>query len=402
MKVDGTEFVHDDILAIGDVRDPYPVYRRLRERGEVLEIDLRAEFGLGGEQTFDRVRSFAVLSYPAVRAAFNSTALSNAVYQNYLGIVTGPSILEMDEPEHAALRKTIASAFKPSALQTWMDGFIRPAAHELARAVAERGHGELVADLAFQLPMRAICAMLGVPAIDWKRFSRWSEVFITVAYDPSAGVPVEREMGEYMRALIAEKRANPGEDLASLLLAATVDGRALTDDEIVNFLRLLLPAGAETTFRGASVMLWVLLSRPDLAARVAADRGLVSRFVDETLRWDPPTHNVPRIAARDLDLAGTAIPAGSFVTICPAAANRDPDVWPDPDVFDLDRQTRSPATFGNGPHHCLGYQLARLEMMATLEAVLDELPGMRFAPDAGDPHIYGMAMRAVSGLPVVR
>lgn len=401
MEVDGTTIAHDDTIAIGDVRDPYPVYEALRPRGGVIEVNLRAEFGLVEVQTMSPVREFAVISYDALRDAFADQRLSNAVYANYLGMVTGRSILEMDGPEHNVLRKTIASAFRPQALARWMDDAIRPTARQLAQVVAERGKGELVGDLAFQLPMRVICRMLGVPSIDWKLFTKWSEVFITVAWDPSAGPLVAGEMQEYMQALISQKRAVPGDDLTTLLCQATVDGRVLTDQEIVNFLRTLLPAGAETTFRGGSVMLFVLLSRLDLFQEVAANRSAVVPFVDEVLRWDPPTHSVPRIAAEDTVIGGVAIPAGSVVTLCPAAANRDPAVWDHPDRFDMHRPQKAPATFGYGMHYCLGRELARLEMTAMLDAVLDVLPTMRFAPDADDPHIYGMAMRAVNHLPVV-
>ena len=401
MDIEGARVVHDDTLAIGDVRDPYPVYSSLLARGEVLEVDLREEFGLPIEQTFDRVRTFSVLSYDAVRHAFGETGLSNAIYQHYLGIVTGESILQMDPPEHDGLRRTIASAFRPKSLETWMDDFIRPAAHALMKPVIASGGGELVADLTYQLPMRVICRMLGVPAVDWVVFSRWSQLFLTAAWDPEAAMVVSKEMEDYMHLLIAEKRGNPGDDLTTMLLDASVDDRRLTTSEVTNFLRLLLPAGAETTFRGASIMLLALLTHRDQFEAVRADRALIPAVVDEALRWDPPTHNVPRIAARDVELKGVHIPAGAYVVICPGAANRDPARWQRAEVFDIYRPYLPPATFGHGAHYCLGYQLARLEMIASLEAILDQAPGIRFAPDADDPHVYGMAMRAVSSLPVV-
>jgi cytochrome P450 len=213
-------------------------------------------------------------------------------------------------------------------------------------------------------------------------------------------VAAGRELRGYFAELIADRRRHPREDLVSQLIEAEVGGRRLNDDEIYPFLLLLLPAGAETTYRSSSNLLFGLLSNPDQLHAVRADRDLMPQVIEEALRWETPLLTVARTAAEDVELGGVRIPAGGFVAISLGAANRDPARYSNPDAFDMYRKDKQHISFGDGAHKCLGIHLARLEMRILLNAVLDRLPGVHLDPGAEDPHIHGLIFRSPPNLPV--
>ena len=189
--------------------------------------------------------------------------------------------------------------------------------------------------------------------------------------------------------------------MISVLLQAELDGQRLTDEDIFAFLRLLLPAGAETTYRSSSNLLFGLLSNPDQLDAVRADRTLVPQAIEEGLRWEPPLTGIMRTAARDVELGGVTVPAGSILSVTLGAANHDDNRWEEPDRFDLFRDPQQHMAFAFGPHMCLGIHLARMETSVVLDAVLDRLPNLRLDPAADDVHITGLAFRAPRSLPVV-
>ena len=209
-----------------------------------------------------------------------------------------------------------------------------------------------------------------------------------------------RELRGYFGEIIADRRKDTRDDLVSQLIEAEVDGRRLSDDEIYPFLLLLLPAGAETTYRSSSNLLFGLLSHQDQLDAVRADRGLVPQAIEEALRWEIPLLTVARTATEEVELGGVHIPAGGFVAVSLGAANRDPERYAEPDAFDIFRSAAPHMSFGDGAHKCLGMHLARLEMRVLLNAVLDRLPGLRLDPGADDPHIHGLIFRSPPNLPV--
>jgi cytochrome P450 len=213
-------------------------------------------------------------------------------------------------------------------------------------------------------------------------------------------VAASRELRGYFAEIIADRRRHTRDDLVSQLISAEVDGRRLSDDEIYPFLLLLLPAGAETTYRSSGNLLFGLLSHPDQLEMVRADRGLVPQAIEEALRWETPLLTVARLATEDAELGGVRIPAGSFVAVSLGAANRDPERYADPDAFDVMREGGQAISFGSGIHKCLGMHLARMEMRVLLNAVLDRLPGLRLDPDAEDVHVHGLIFRSPPNLPV--
>jgi cytochrome P450 len=182
---------------------------------------------------------------------------------------------------------------------------------------------------------------------------------------------------------------------------AEIDGEHLTDGKIYGFLRLLLPAGAETTYRVMGNSLAALLMHPDAMAAVVADRELIPDVIEETLRWETSVTMVSRVASRDTEVAGCPIPAGSPMNVLTGSANRDESRWPDADQWQLGRPTQHHLAFGTGQHQCLGMHLARLELRVGLDTILDRLPNLRLAPDADAPVIEGYAFRGPRALPVV-
>ncbi|MGH8922409.1 MAG: cytochrome P450, partial [Acidimicrobiales bacterium] len=204
---------------------------------------------------------------------------------------------------------------------------------------------------------------------------------------------------EYLSHLVADRRREPREDIISDLVTAEVDGEALDDEAIYSFLRLLLPAGVETTYRSAGNLLFLLLTHPEQLEAVRADRSLIPQAIEEGLRCEPPILSIQRITTTETEVAGVAIPAGAGMNPWLGSANHDETRWDDPDRFDIFRPYVPHLVFGHGPHLCLGMHLARLETRVLVDVVLDRLPDLRLRTDE-DPHIRGLLFRSPNRLPV--
>jgi cytochrome P450 len=388
----------------GDVRDPYPMFAGIRADTPVMEV----HFGSrpGGRSRLDekapRVTSlFTVTSHElAQQVLTDNERFSSASYASTIGQVMGRTILQMDPPEHLRHRALVARAFRARVLDTWSDTIIGGTVGELIDAFAGDGHADLIPQLTFPFPVRVIARVLGLPEADWPRFLRLSTELIAVMRNRDRAVAASRELRGYFAEIIADRRRNTRDDLVSQLIEAEVDGHRLSDAEIYPFLLLLLPAGAETTYRSSSNLLFGLLAGPGQLDAVRADRDLVPQAIEEALRWETPLLTIARTATQDVDLGGVRIPCGGFVAVSLGAANRDPGQYPDPDTFDVFRKDKHHLSFGDGGHKCLGMHLARLEMSVLLNAVLDRLPGLRFDPGAEDPHIHGLIFRSPPNLPV--
>ena len=270
----------------------------------------------------------------------------------------------------------------------------RREAQVFLRALSGRTHQVYTA-------IHVIAGMLGLPEADLPRFHRWAVELINIAGDIQRGLAASQTLRDYFAGVLAARRRDPQEDMISVLAHAELDGQRLTDEEIFAFLRLLLPAGAETTYRSSSNLFCGLLTHPDQLEAVRADRSLVRRAIDEGLRWEPPLTGIARIATRDVEVAGVEIPKGAVVSVCLGAANHDPARYPAPETFDIRREQRPHLAFAYGPHTCVGMHLARMETRVVLEAVLDRLPNLRLDPEAPDVHITGLSFRAPRRLPVL-
>jgi cytochrome P450 len=267
------------------------------------------------------------------------------------------------------------------------------------RFIAE-GSADLVRQLTFEFPVRVIARLLGLPEEDFAKFQRWSVELISLGADIERGLAASESLRDYFADVVALRRAQPQEDVISDLVTAEVGGERLTDEAIYSFLRLLLPAGAETTYRSSGNLLFLLLTHTDQLEAVRDDRALLPQAIEEGLRFEPPLLTIGRTTTCEVELAGVTLPAGASIAPNIGSANHDQSRWDDPEVFDIFRPALPHIAFAHGPHMCLGMHLARLETRVLVNRVLDRLPGLVLNPGDTDPHIRGQVFRSPTALPV--
>ena len=335
------------------------------------------------------------------RVLRDANVFSASINAEVLKPFMGELILGLDGAEHRQYRALVSQAFKRSAIDRWKPELIDGVLTRLLDDIAPRGRADLVASVTSKFPVQVICGIVGVPLEDHDQFNEWAEKINYGPLNPDEGMAASAAMVEYLEPLVAARRAMPTGDLLSELVHAEIDGDRLSDERLYGFLRLLLPAGAETTYRVFGSCLLALLTHGDTYDRVLADRTLVPAVIEETLRWETSVTMVSRRATVDSEIRGCPVPAGSPVTVYNGSANHDADRWSDPARWDIDRAPQSHLAFGTGPHQCLGMHLARVEIEAGINAVLDRLPDLRVDPDAPPPSIAGFAFRGPPTLPVV-
>ncbi len=352
-------------LVDGDLyaSDPYPTYARLRADAPVAWCEPGGFWALSSHE--------AVLRASTDPETFCSR---KGILTMEIGIdyASPPTMMHTDPPEHTAYRNLVAPGFRPSVMRATGERIRRRTAEVLERLPA--GPFDAVEALAVPLPLLLIADVLGVPEADLDRFFAWSEAAIPGASDIDPDEQ-QRLMGEcwaYLLDRCAERRAEPVDDLVSVLVHTELDGRRLTDDELVMFLTQLLIAGNETTRNAISGGLAAFCADPDEWHRLAGDRSLVSSAVEEILRWTTPVIAFMRTATRDVELAGTAIAEGDPVLLLYQSANRDEaEFGPTADRFDVGRTPNHHLAFGFGAHFCIGAALARMEIATLLDALLD-------------------------------
>lgn len=380
-----------------DTADPYPGFAEARVTSPVTNVG--RVFGEGKTDTY-----FVVTYDDVDRILRDEKTFSARPSGESMREVMGWTILGMDGEEHLRHRSLVAMAFRPKLVNKWDSELIRPLVHELVGKFAPHGRAELIRELFLTYPIQVIARILGLPAEDGPKFENWAVWIIASTVDPAKGASASKALRDYLLPVLAERRANPGDDVISQLVTAELDGERLSDEEILPFLLLLMPAAGETTYRATGNLLWALLTHPEQLEAVRRDRSLLRPAIEEALRWEPPLLILAREATVDTEIAGVPIPKGSHVAISQGAANRDPKFAADPDTYDIHRGIRAHLSFGNGPHICLGMHLARLEMSVVADALLD-LPNLRLDPDAMNsaepPSIRGMAFRSPTSLPVV-
>lgn len=370
------------------VEDPYAVYDRLRAETPVVPIHTM----LGINYLVTRYEDVAaVLRDPEV---FSSRGNARGI-----GLVMGRTLLEMDGVEHVRHRNLIAPFFSPLTMRSTMPPVVQAVVDELIDDFVDDGVADLVGQFTFVFPMRVIAHIIGVPIDDHTAFHRMALDLISIADDPERGLAASQELVTFLQPLVEQRRVDPADDLLSKLVHAEVEGHRLSDEEVISFLRLLLPAGADTTYRLTGTVLWVLLHDDELRQRVLAERSLLDRVMQEVLRWESPVQLVSRETTRPTRLAGVDIPAEMIVSACIGAANRDPAKFERPAVFDVDRDNDDHLGFGFGRHFCAGSHLARLEARTAVNALLDRLPSLR-RDEAAPSRIVGVAFRSPDRLPV--
>jgi cytochrome P450 len=290
-------------------------------------------------------------------------------------------MLMMDPPEHTGFRKLIRSEFTEPSARLRQER-IQQLAKQIVDAVIDKGECDFVNDVAGEMPSFVIAELMGLPLEDGRELYKLTEIIHTApeAQAPGAGGQAVMKMFEYGSKVIAEKRARPGDDLASKLLACEVDGRKLEDMEFLLFFLLLVDAGGDTTRNLLSGGLLALMEHPEQYAWLMADLdGRLATAREEMLRWTSPVIYMRRTARRSAELAGAQIREGDKVVMYFGAANRDPAVFDRPDVFDLSRAENPHIAFGTGPHGCLGQHIARIEIDAMLREVLTRMKAFELA-----------------------
>jgi cytochrome P450 len=387
--------------AAGDA-SPYPILAELRAQGSV-HVGM-PDLGLV-EQDPDNP-TFTAYSYETVRRVLSDPeTFSSEGYAAIMGAVLGPTILEMDPPTHGAYRSILQLAFTKVAMQRWETELVGPLVDRMiddfVEAAGPERRTDLVRNLLFAFPVHVIAELLGLPEEQLPEFHRLAVELIGVTVDMDRAIAASGKLRTMLEPILAERRVAPADDMISLLAVAEHDGQRLTDEEIYSFCRLLLPAGAETTYRSSSNLLYGLFTHPDQLDAVRADHGVLPDAIEEGIRWEPPLLLITRGVTRDTELGGTAIPAGATVVTQLGSANRDESRWPDADVFDIGRERKPHIGFAVGPHTCLGMHLARMETQVALTSLFDRLPELRLDPDAPEPYISGHIFRAPPRLDVV-
>jgi cytochrome P450 len=313
--------------------------------------------------------------------------------------------IAFDPPEHSRYRRVLQPFFSPRGTAAWLP-MVRGLAGQLIDGFAGRGECDLVAELAVPLPAQVFLTLFGLPLEDRDRLIAWKEALLNNFGFQAGEPPSERaarvgaELYGYLVGHIGGRRERGGtEDLLGRLLADGSDER-LSDDEILGLSFLFVLAGLETVTSALSTAFAALAAQPALRRRIAADPAVIPGAVEELLRFDGPIVFVPRIAVRDVELAGQPIPAGSHVMVTLAVANRDPAEHADPDTIDLGRQDRHLA-FGGGPHRCLGSHLARMEMRMALEEWHRRIPEYELAPGVLPRVTWPAGVVGIDSLPLV-
>ncbi len=292
---------------------------------------------------------------------------------------TQPAGMLSNPPQHTYYRRLVQPAFTPGAIGD-LAPRIERLAHDLLDKVADGSQIDIHDDYAFPLPVIIISELLGVPEEDIHLFKDWSDASVEAmgAEDPTPWAAKLQALTDYQRRQIEERRAmeTPPNDLITMLVNVRREGKPLPDAQILSVINQLLVGGNETTTSLITNCVWRLLERRELWERVAADPSLIDTAIEESLRFDPPVLGLYRTTTRDVTLHGVTIPENTKVMLHYAAANRDAEIFPDPDVFSLDRPAARHMAFGLGIHFCLGAELARLEARLALQVLAQRLPGL--------------------------
>jgi cytochrome P450 len=392
------------LLDPGNRADPYPVYDQIRERGPLLLPGANLTV-FSSYADCDEVLRHPSSASDRLKSTIAQRQIAEGAEARPLG---APGFLFLDPPDHTRLRKLVSKAFVPKVVKA-LEPDITALVDSLLDDVAERGEFDVIADLAYPLPVAVICRLLGVPLADEPKFSRASALlaqaldpFITVTGEAPDGFDERMQaavwLRDYLRDLIEKRRSDPGDDLMSALIQVEESGDQLTEEEIIATCSLLLVAGHETTVNLIANAILAMLRQPRQWAALAADAQRVSAVVEETLRYDPPVQLMGRIAAEDMTIGETAVVKGDTMMLLLAAAHHDPTAIDRPSEFDPDRGAVRHLGFGKGPHFCLGAPLARLEAAVALTAVTARFP--RAQLDGEPRYKPNLTLRGLASLPV--
>lgn len=415
-----SEALAGDVAALedvwsGGVDDPYPLYAELRRRGPVYEGDVLEQWGLpssAGDRSGRRF--FTVLGYADVMAVLRDgrTFTSGVHYRGALGSLFDDRmmVLALDGDEHRTARGLLQEAFSSQSIQKWRTSFIEPLVmDEFITPLLPRLHCDLLEDFAAAYPVRSVYRIIGMPDDPdaYRQFVLWGlRMLAAPSSDPAAresALQASKDMFDHLCHVLARRRLAGqirGDDLISRLFSAVHEGRQLTDREIAGFLRTILPASAESTTRTFCNLMTLLLQNPAVLAELRSDRSMLPNAVEEAVRLEPVISVITREVQEDVEIAGIKIPRGSIISAATAAAGRDGTVFERPNEFDLHRPRKPALGWGFGPHMCLGMQVARAEIEAAVEAILDHMPRLRLDPDYPAPKLRGAMLRSPASVHV--
>jgi cytochrome P450 len=374
--------------------DPYPTYARLRAEAPLYRND---EFDFWALSRHADV--LAAFRDPAHLSNRNGVSLDPAAYGPHAH--KSMSFLAMDPPRHTRMRSLVSKAFTPRRVAE-LEPDIRALAVRYLDAAVGAGSFDMVGDVAGKLPMDVISQMIGVPEADRAEVRRLADLLVhrdEGVFDvPREGMEAALVLAGYFSDMVVERRRARRDDLTSGLLDVEVDGDRLSDDEIIAFLFLIVVAGNETTTKLLANAWYWAWRFPDQKAKALADAGRAPQWVEETLRYDTSSQMLLRVTTGELQLLDTVIGDGERVLLLVGSANRDPDVFEDPDRYDLDRDTNGLISFGGGRHFCLGAPLARLEARIMLEELVARVAD--YDIDAsGARRVHSINVRGFASLP---
>ncbi|WP_326784392.1 cytochrome P450 [Streptomyces sp. NBC_00151] len=363
-------------------RDPYPFYARMRREDPVH----RSAQGI-----------WYLTRYADVEAALSDLRLSNdrdrmtRAYSALGGDLKAFSRLtdrlgrvmsNTDPPDHARLRRLANRAFTARRVEALRDGIQRIVDRLIDEAVAAGPAMDLVEAVASPLPLSVVCELFGIPPEDLPQVKTWFHRFGRLSEDIDKSEAAIEQYEEYLARLVRRRRADPGDDLISALVATQAQDDRLTDSELLSTCFVLITAGDETTTHLVGNGMLALLRHPDQLARLREDPMLIRTAVDELARYDTPTQAIVRVAAEDVEIGGRTLREGELAYLFLAATNRDPERFEDPDRLDLTRPGNRHLSFGNGPHFCLGGPLAKLQAEVAVGTLVRRLPHLGLADDA--------------------
>ena len=317
--------------------DPYPKIDRLRREGAAHHVEYRALFTDVPDAQLGRLDHWTVFGYDACNRVLmdGETFTNREAFIHNLGQSFGNTITEMDGAQHQCFRRVLQKAFLPNVVSRWGGSLVAPVVERPMGRFLAAGRADLVEDYTHRFPFQIDYAMLLLDAEQAPVFRKLAVAQLLSSVGHPQGAEATAKLGDFFQALLDSRRAEPGDDLVSHLATVAADGEQLDDDVLIAFLRQLINAGGDTTYRATSVLLTCLLRDPDQLRAVRDDRSLFGAAIEEALRWDGPVTSTLRYCTRDTEIDGTVIPAGAIVNVCLGSANRDPERYPDPDRFDI-------------------------------------------------------------------
>ncbi|GGQ89896.1 cytochrome P450 [Streptomyces asoensis] len=368
--------------------DPYPAYAELRERGRVIRYEPTGQWLVPRHADVSALlrdrRLGRTYQHRFTHEDFGRTA--PPADQEPFHTLNDHGMLDLEPPDHTRIRRLVSKAFIPRTVER-LKPYVRRLAGELVDRLVEAGGGDLLVDVAEPLPVAVIAEMLGIPESDRGPLRPWSaDICGMYELNPSPqtaarAVRASEEFSAYLRELIALRRARPGDDLISGLIAAHDEGDRLTEQELISTAVLLLNAGHEATVNATVNGWWALFRNPGQLDALRADHSLVPTAVEELMRYDTPLQLFERWVLDDIEIDGTTVPRGAEIAMLFGSANHDPAVFAEPGRLDLTRADNPHISFSAGIHYCIGAPLARIELAASMTALLEKAPKLALAAE---------------------